>query len=468
MTQKEVQMDQENFSCSICLDLLKDPVPSSCGHRYCMTCIKANWDEEGEEQIFCPQCMEKVASSPVLHKNTMLTVLEEDLNKIGVQAAPADPRCAGPEDVACDVGTAEVSPDPYCEKPLQVSQPNIQKIIQDTKKDVNELQREVEGINRYANQTVEDSEKIFTEMIRLIIERRRDVKQQVRSQQQKEVSRVKEFQEKKEEQINELEKLEAELEQLSHVDHIQFLENRPLLSALSDPTRSSSISIRPLRYFEDVAAVMSKLRDQVQDVLNEGQTDFSLTGPTEPEPKTRSEFIQYSCEITLDPDTANAQLLLSDGNRKVRTVREAQGYAHHPERFSYYGQVLSKESLTGCCYWEVEWGDGEGGVAVAYKDISRGGESQQSLFGRNDRSWMLYGTSNNYQFYHDTLVTPVSGPWSSRVGVYLDHGAGILSFYCVSEMMTLLHRVQTTFTQPLYVGLRPYFNGTTAELCELK
>uniref|UniRef100_A0A8D0A548 E3 ubiquitin/ISG15 ligase TRIM25-like n=1 Tax=Sander lucioperca TaxID=283035 RepID=A0A8D0A548_SANLU len=55
-----------------------------------------------------------------------------------------------------------------------------------------------------------------------------------------------------------------------------------------------------------------------------------------------------------------------------------------------------------------------------------------------------------------------------NLGVYLDHRAGTLSFYSVSETMTLLHRVQTTFTQPLYAGLWFYCYGDTAEFCKLK
>ncbi|XP_038555815.1 E3 ubiquitin/ISG15 ligase TRIM25-like [Micropterus salmoides] len=561
MAQKGVQLDRETISCSICLDLLKDPVTIPCGHSYCMNCIKSFWDEEEEKKIpSCPQCRQTFTPRPVLLKNTMLAVLVEELKKTGLQAAPADHCYAGPEDVACDVCTGRklkalksclVCLASYCEKHLQphydaaplkkhklvepskklqenicsrhdevmkmfcrtdqqsicylcpvdehkghdtvsaaaerterqreleVSRQNIQQRIQDRQKDVKVLQQEVEAINGSADKAVEDSEKIFTELIRLMEKRRSDVKRQLRSQQDTEVSRVKELQEKLEQEITELKRKDAELKQLSHTeDHTQFLHNYPSLSALSESTDSSSINIRPLRYFEDVTAAVSEVRDKLQDVLTETWTNVLLTvtevevllsGP-EPEPKTRAGFLKYSCEITLDPNTANTWLLLSEGNRKVTFMRKQQSYSSHPDRFTECWQVLSRESLTGRCYWEVEWRGGRVCVAVAYKNISRAGRSDESGFGFNDKSWALRCDTNIYNFLYNSVKTPVSGPRSSRVGVYLDHSAGILSFYSISETMTLLHRVQTTFTQPLCAGLWLYFYspGDSAEFCKVK
>ncbi|XP_024655641.2 tripartite motif-containing protein 16-like [Maylandia zebra] len=551
------QMDQTKICCSVCLDLLKDPVTIPCGHSYCMNCIKSFWDEEDKKKIYsCPQCRRTFTARPVLMKNTMLADLVEELKKTGLQAAPADHCYAGPEDVACDVCTGRkmkafkscfVCLVSYCEKHLQphyvaaqlkkhklvepskklqenicsrhdevmkmfcrtdqqsicylcpvdehkghdtvsaaaerterqreleVSRQNIQQRIQDREKDVKLLQHDVEAINQSADQTVEHSEKIFTELIHLIQKRSSDVKQQIRSQQETEVSRVKELEEKLEQEITELKRKDAELKQLSHTeDHIQFLHNYPSLSALSESTDSSSINIRPLSYFEDVTAAVSEVRDKLQDILREQWTNISLT-VTEvdvslsdpPEPKTRAGFLKYSCEITLDPITANKKLLLSEGNRKVQAVIQQQSYSDHPDRFTWWFQVLSRESLTGRCYWEVEWRGGGVYVAVTYKNIRRKGD--ESEFGCNDKSWALECYNNSFTFLYNNIQTPVSGPRSSRVGVYLDHRAGILSFYSVSETMTLLHRVQTTFTQPLYAGLLVYYNyGATAELIKLK
>ncbi|KAM7396001.1 hypothetical protein PAMA_007333 [Pampus argenteus] len=551
MAQQGDQLDRETFCCSICLDLLKDPVTIPCGHSYCMSCIKNVWDEEDQRKLYsCPQCRQAFTPRPVLVKNTMLAALVEQLKK--TEDDPADHCYAGPEDVACDVCTGRklkalksclVCLASYCEKHLQphfesttfkkhklvdpseklqenmcsrhdevmkmfcrtdqqsicylcsvdehkghdtvsaaaerterqreleVSRQNIQQRIQHREKDVKLLQQEVEAVSRSADKAAEDSEKIFTELIRLIQKRSSDVKQQIRSQQETEVSRVKELQEKLEQEITELKRRDAELEQLSHTeDHNQFLHNYPSLSQLSEPTDSSSINIRPLRYFEDVTAAVSELRDKLQDTLRDKWTNISLTEVdvllSEPQPKTRAGFLKYSREITLDPNTANTQLLLSEGNRKVTFMRQEQSYSHHPDRFTGRWQVLSRESLTGRCYWEVEM-RGEVGVAVTYKNISRAGDSHECVFGFNDKSWCLYCYTNSYDFRFNKIKTPVSGPHSSRVGVYLDHTAGLLSFYSVSETMTLLHRVQTTFTQPLYAGLCLYY-GATAEFSKLQ
>ncbi|XP_075897747.1 tripartite motif-containing protein 16-like [Nelusetta ayraudi] len=205
----------------------------------------------------------------------------------------------------------------------------------------------------------------------------------------------------------------------------------------------------------------TKLKIQQMTVSN---IDFFL-----PEPKSREDFLRYSRPITLDVNTLNYNLLLSEGNRKVTQMEVAQCYCDHPERFTYWPQVLSTESLTGRCYWEVEWTGGVDGVdvTVAYRNINRAGESEECRFGKNDKSWSLACFSGSgYKLSCNNTWTVVSDPKSYRVGVYVDHSAGLLSFYSVSVAMKLLQSVQTTFTRPLHAGLSVH-SGATAELIKL-
>ncbi|XP_071389241.1 tripartite motif-containing protein 16-like [Centroberyx affinis] len=360
------------------------------------------------------------------------------------------------------------------QKELGVSRQKIQQRIQDREKDVKVFQQEVKAINRAANKAVKDSEKIFNELVHSIEKRSSEVKEKIRTQQKAEASRAEELQEKLKQEIAELRRKDAELEQLSHTeDHTHFLQTYSSLSRLSESTDSPSTNIRPLRYFEDVTAAVSEVKHKLEDILRKAWPKITLTVTQvdvllpQPEPKTRAEFLQYSHQITLDPNTANTYLSLSEGNRKAALMGAHQFYSSHPERFTDKRQVLSREGVTGRCYWEVEH-RGQVSIAVSYKDISRTGKTADSQFGCNVKSWAL-DCFNSYQFRYNNITTPISGPRSSRVGVYLDHRAGILSFYSVSETMTLLHRVQITFTQPLYLGFcLPHYSGDTAELCKLK
>ncbi|XP_016118570.1 stonustoxin subunit beta-like, partial [Sinocyclocheilus grahami] len=164
------------------------------------------------------------------------------------------------------------------------------------------------------------------------------------------------------------------------------------------------------------------------------------------------------------PNTAHTQLILSEENRKVTGVGEKQSYPDHPDRFDCVFQVLCRESVCGRCYWEIEW-SGDVCISVSYKSISRKGRGDECWFGYNDQSWSLFCSSYSYSFRHNNKHTalPVKPINSSRTGVFVDHSAGTLSFYSVSDTMSLIHTVQTTFTQPLYPGVY-VFIGSTVKL----
>ncbi|XP_075997333.1 E3 ubiquitin/ISG15 ligase TRIM25-like [Genypterus blacodes] len=100
------KLDQNNFCCSVCLDLLKDPVTIPCGHSYCMRCIETCWNTDAQRKACsCPQCRQTFTPRPVLVINIIIAAVVEDLKKRELQAAPAYHCFAGPADVGCDFCT---------------------------------------------------------------------------------------------------------------------------------------------------------------------------------------------------------------------------------------------------------------------------------------------------------------------------------------------------------------------------
>ncbi|XP_076126932.1 tripartite motif-containing protein 16-like isoform X1 [Alosa pseudoharengus] len=565
-----ISSNEDILMCSICLDLLKDPVTLHCGHNYCTGCIKGCWDQEDQKRVYsCPQCRQTFAPRPVLNKNNVFAELVEQLRKTRMHAAPPALSTAGPGDVECDVCTGrklkavkscldcllsycethlkvhnDVNPgrkhsvvdatgqlqericsehkkmleifcrtDQSCicylctmdehkghdtvtaaaewknkQKQLGQTQKRFQQRMQEREKELQELRKAVETLKSSAQTAVEDSERIFTEMIRSIERRRSEVTELIRAQEKAEVSRAEGLLKQLEQEIAELKRRDAELEQLSHTeDHIHFLKN---IQSFRYSPCSPSMTINQSVSFEAVKESVSAVKEQLEEKLGGifkqevakisaavahiqiiqsleyadpelpvRRTDSKEVLPPNmsdvqtvyPEPVTREEFLQYSCHFTLDPNTAHRNLHLSEGNRRVERRAELQSYPDHPERFDGRYQVLCREGVSGRCYWEVEW-SGEVDIAVSYKSISRKGRGAECVFGYNDQSWSLFLRSFSSYFSHSNKHTKLPLVASSRIGVYVDHRAGTMAFYSISDTMTLLHRVQTTFTHTLYPG----------------
>ncbi|KAM8847293.1 neoverrucotoxin subunit alpha-like [Synchiropus picturatus] len=204
--------------------------------------------------------------------------------------------------------------------------------------------------------------------------------------------------------------------------------------------------------------------------------DFSRPKPPDnPRDVTKKQDLMwYAVDLTLDLNTANPFIVVSD-NKKKATRGADQKYPDHPERFDQVHQVMCCEGLTGRCYWEVEWSDGihtDVCVGVAYKRMDRK-ERLPSWFGRNPESWCFgkynpRGTSfwsHNYEWFQ----TPLPSTGIKRVGVYLDWPGGTLSFYQVSSCeLTHLLTFTSNFIAPVFPGSRLEEEGTSIHFCPVE
>ncbi|MGH0137857.1 UNVERIFIED_CONTAM: hypothetical protein FKN15_067975 [Acipenser sinensis] len=485
---------EDQFSCPVCMELLKDPVTIPCGHSYCMVCIKNYWDQTDHTGVYsCPQCRNTFTPRPDLGRNTMLAEVVEKLKKTGLNPPPAQ-SYAGPGDVPCDFCTGRkfkavksclTCLASYCETHVKPHYEGAafkrhklinaigdleQKLCAEHQKvldifcrtdqtcicvlctDKEHKNHDTVSAEKERNGKQKQLAETQTEIQQRIQERLKDV-ELIGANEKAAVNQAEGLMKKLEQEIAELRRRNAELKELSETeDHIHFLQNFQSLCAPPEAGDLPSVTVNTDISFGAVRKAVYELKDDIEDFCKGELVKITKTD---------------SCQLTLDPNTVHEGLCLSEGNRKVTRRRETQRYLNHPERFDYWDQVLCREGLSGTrCYWEIEWSGGGASIGVTYKGISRKGGNRSSVLGCNDKSWSLFWCGSSYTAWHNNNHTAITAPRSPRIGVYLDFNAGTLSFYGISDTMTLLHRFQTTFTEPLYPGFGLHYESSVT-ICQL-
>nr|XP_055044171.1 tripartite motif-containing protein 16 isoform X1 [Misgurnus anguillicaudatus] len=345
------------------------------------------------------------------------------------------------------------------------------KKVADRETELNDIKKSTDILKNLNQATEEECDRIFTELIDFIQTSHTETITLLQNHTRVEMERIQGHVDGLEEMISELKRKHSELDQLSHTDdHISYLQKIQSYCSTSQH-EDSSLTINPHFSFGEIIKSLSSLTAQIQDIwrLEIGRTFSAVKRdqillPTEP--KTREDFLKFLVPLSLDPNTAHRNLCLTEQNRSVMCSTGPQSYPEHSDRFQWWAQVLTNEGLTGRCYWEVVW-TGQHGVdiAVAYKDIRRTGDGDDSGFGYNKHSWSLDCSSYRCALVHNNTETAISGPVSNRIGVYLEHRAGLLSFYSITDTMKLLHSVHNNrFTQPIYPGFG-LLQGSTAKFC---
>ncbi|XP_033954453.1 finTRIM family, member 82 [Pseudochaenichthys georgianus] len=566
---------QDYFSCSLCVNLLRDPVAIPCGHSFCMDCISGYWNEADYTGIYiCPQCNITFTQRPVLRPNATLSMVAEKIKKSGLNLnlnmTPGN-QYAGQNDVPCDFCSGKKLKAvksclnclaSYCEKHLKphyesatfkrhklvdelgnldrkicpqhqkslelfcrtdqmcicaictvsehkghdivsaeaergekqkllgVAQAEIRQKCQERVKELEELKTAVESLKNSAQRAMVDSQKMFEDMIRSIERMRSEVSKLIGINEKAAFNQSEALIERLEQEIDELKKKEAGLKQLySTDDHIHFLQNFNYLCTPTDDGYIPRVTVNPDFSFGAVRKAVAEIKDRLEEFGREELLKISksvnevpvyttesrtldrrsrgkeVVDNTPPEPRGRTDFVKYFCQLKLDAVTAYKELYVSENSRKVLRTRDLQPYGDNPERFDSFAQVLCREALAGGrFYWEIEW-SGEFSIGVAYKSISRKGKGSLCLLGYNDKSWSLLCSDTGYSAWHNRVDKAVSGPHSPRIGVYLDHSAGVLAFYSIGNTMTLLHRFETTFVEPLFPG---FGVGTSVKICNVK
>ncbi|XP_039860685.1 tripartite motif-containing protein 16 [Simochromis diagramma] len=374
------------------------------------------------------------------------------------------------------------------QKVLVVTQTEVQNIIQERMKELQELKHNIDVLKSAAQRAQAESDKTFHEMLQAVERWKSEINQMIMANMQSAMSQAEGYVDRLEQEIMELQRQDAELRQILETeDNIYFLQSFPTL-CVAPEAMVPKVLINPQFSFGEMSRTASDMKENLDDICKKEMGKLSKTVSETPvyillprngskrlkvpsnvdfqEPKNRTDFLRYACKLSFDLNTVYKELVLTDGNQKVTRKKTTQFYPDHPDRFDGYSQVLCKEPLTGFrFYWEAEW-SGEFSIGVAYRSISRKGKNSHSLLGYNDKSWSLLCSDSGYSAWHNKVDRDLPGAGrATRIGVYLDYPGNTVAFYSVSGTMTPIHRFKAQFTEPLYAG---FGVGSSVTLCQLK
>ncbi|XP_040888987.1 tripartite motif-containing protein 16-like protein isoform X2 [Toxotes jaculatrix] len=383
-------------------------------------------------------------------------------------------------------------------KQLRNIQTKSKQILQKQRKKSKNLKKILTQIQEEARQTEDYCESVVVSVISSLQEHYLSVRALIGAQEEEATAWVQVSIKTLEAKMQEMKKRVSELDHLAEVDsNVHFLKEWPSLQRLCEEDHLNpfdEVSEDPLLPFEFTKRTVEQVGKRLEEFCDKefasisetadrgeespGQmeeddmqeereasvsqscvfsaADRTLTQPSV-EPTTRAEFLQYACELTLDPATAHVDLVVSNGDKEVMLIKAQEKIRNspirYPERFVHRRQVLCREGLQGeRCYYEIEVVGDKAEIALTYNGIDRKSRSRLSAFGGNANSWSL-DRYKNYSVSHKSgSIQLTASPTHHRIGVYLKFREGTLSFYEVSDSMNFLYKVEATFKEPLYPG----------------
>ncbi|KAM4614752.1 E3 ubiquitin-protein ligase TRIM39-like [Polymixia lowei] len=521
-------LSEEQFLCSICLDVFTNPVSTPCGHNFCKTCITQLWDSN--VLCRCPLCNKVFNTRPELLVNTLLSEMAAQFRKsvqVKANSCP-DQQCAKPGEVPCDVCTETlikavksclVCLTSYCETHLEPHQrverlkrhkliepvenledrmckkhdrplelfckteqmcvcqfctesdhklhlivplkeeyegkkaqlgktgAEVQQMIQERQLKIQEIKHSVELSKEDADREIADSVEVFTALMSSI-ERSQDefietIEEKQKSTEKKAEGLIKEL----EQEINELTKRSTELDQLSHTeDHLHLLQGFPTLNTPPLTKDWTKVNVHQ-SYVGTVRRAVVQLEKMLNLKMKKLCDGVEL-----------KRVQQYAVDVTLDPDTAYPKLILSEDGKQVYDGDVRKNLPNNPQRFSKCTNVLGKQSFSsGRFYFEVEVkGKTAWDLGVVRESINR---KRKITLNPDNGFWTIWlRNGNEYKALAGPGVLLSLRDKPQKVGVFVDHDEGLVSFYDVEARVHIYSYTGCTFSETLYPLFSPCNN----------
>ncbi|KAM9425668.1 uncharacterized protein KZ484_011866 [Pholidichthys leucotaenia] len=514
---------EEQFLCSICLDVFTNPVTTSCGHNFCKNCIEKNWNNS--RTFRCPNCNEIFLSRPELRINTFISEMVSQFRREAQQkssSSSSEQHAAKPGEVPCDIcaGTklkalksCLVCLISYCEthlephitlkrlkghqliepvenldgriclthdKPLGLfcktdqtcvclnctysdhsthefvplteeceekktelgkAKGEIQQMIQKKQLKIEEIKELVKKSKNAADREKAEGVQVFTALKESVESHLNKLIKEIEDKQKTTEKQAEDSIKDLEQEISELVKRNSKVEQLlKSEDHLHVLQSFSSLKAAPSTKGWTEVRVRQPSYEGTVMRAVA----QLEEMISEQMKKFEL------------KWVQkYEVDVTLDPNTAHPELIVSDDGKQVYDSDVRKELPDNPERFSKSGCILGKQSFSsGRFYFEVQVkGKSEWGLGVVRESVNR--KEDIDLSPQNDFWSVFLMNGNEYIAGDDPPVHLSFWPGPKKVGVFVDYDGGLVSFYNVDVPALIYSFTGCSFNDKLHLFFHP-------------
>ncbi|XP_067425851.1 E3 ubiquitin-protein ligase TRIM39-like [Emydura macquarii macquarii] len=441
---------QDEVTCSVCLEYFTEPVTIECGHNFCRACITQHceqWEKGRRPELSCPQCRAQFQKGE-FKRNTQLNNIVQMIKELRQNQGkePKEDLCERHEErlklfceedgeaicLVCEKSRAHKSHTVVpIEEAAQDYKVKLQGALGPLRK---ELEQALALMAKEEKKTTEWQRKVknkretiageFNKLHKLLREEEQLLLQRLEEEERETLQRLQENVTKLSQQSSSLQQLITEIEEKCRQTDAELLKD-----VKSTLTRSQSMKLQEPEAISTELKNVYKIPECYLDMLK-----------------------RFWVDVTLDPDTANPWLILSEDRKCVRDGDTCQDLPNNPERFDPCPCVLGAEGFpSGRRYWEVEVGDKpEWDLGVCRESVSRKGKVRLKS---EDGYWDMWLRDGKYKTCTSPPTPLLMSVRPSRVGIFLDYEAGEVSFYNVTDRSQLC-TVTGTFSGTLH----PYFS----------
>ncbi|XP_077074125.1 E3 ubiquitin-protein ligase TRIM21-like [Siphateles boraxobius] len=401
--------------------------------KTCLTC----------QSSYCDSHLEPHHRVPRLKKHTLINAVDNLENYICQKhERPLELFCRDDQTcvcLSCTEGEHRTHNTVPIEEESREKKTDVRHMIQDRMKMIQDIQHSVELRKKNTEKDKSSSDQIFN-VLNGYIEKCRSDRMEMIEEQQKAADK------QAEDLIKELQQEITELEELSHSnDHLHHIQMSS--SLYSRPHTKNWTEIRIDSGVNSLYIALAQLKKTLDKILEKHNP-------------TGLKFVQkYAVDVSLDPDTANPFLILSDDGKQVSCGDIKQDVPKNPKRFDVLCCVLAKQGFSsGRFYYEVQvTGKTDWTLGVIRESITR---KEHFTLSPADGVWTVILCNENQYIACDYPSVSLSlRVRPEKVGVFVDYEEGLVSFYDVESRSHIYSFSGQTFTEKLYPVFNPFPNG---------